>query len=97
LFKYKGDRCAYCGKTVKDIEEEFGVIHGYFDFHHVDASTKAEECDNIIRRRRLSSEILDEMDKCILLCGGCHSILHGQNQTVEICAIVRVRQGNRIT
>jgi hypothetical protein len=96
LFKYKGERCAYCGKTVKEIEEEFGVIRGYFDFHHVDPSTKADIYANMIRRQRLSSEILDEVDKCILVCEGCHTILHGQNQSVEVCAVVIIRHGNRV-
>jgi hypothetical protein len=81
LHKYKGDQCAYCGKTVQEMQDEFIAFGGYFHFNHVDPSTKAENYDNIIRRTRLSSEILDEVDKCVLLCTACHTILHGQGIT----------------
>jgi hypothetical protein len=34
-------------------------------------------------RRRISTEVLDELDKCVLLCSECHGILHGQNGEFE--------------
>src|SRR5437764_111174 len=78
LFPYKGNRCSHCGKTVARLRREYSDIDGYFQFNHTDPKKKAKNYDNIIRRRRISSEVLDEVDKCVLLCVGCHTILHGQ-------------------
>jgi hypothetical protein len=91
LHAYKGEQCAHCGKTVQQMRDEFISFDGYFQFNHVDPSCKAENYDNIIRRTQLSSEILNEVDKCVLLCTGCHTILHAQNITARFCFGVTVR------
>jgi hypothetical protein len=51
--------------------------------HHIDPAKKSPEYDNLIRRK-LSAEQLDEVDKCALLCGNCHDILHSQNITIDV-------------
>ncbi|MSU79693.1 MAG: hypothetical protein EXS16_16595 [Gemmataceae bacterium] len=91
LHEYKGGACAHCGKTIAEMKEEFIMFDGYFDFHHIDPKTKAKNYDNIIRRTRLSSEILEEVDKCVLLCSGRHKILHAQEISRTFWAWVRVR------
>jgi hypothetical protein len=93
LHAYKGSQCAHCGKTVEEVRDEFVVFGGYFEFDHVDPSLKAENYDNLIRRTRLSSEILDEVDKCVMLCKGCHSILHAQNINARFCFFTTAKDG----
>lgn len=82
LYKYKGNTCQYCGTTV---EEKLRAFRSYacFELHHIDPSKKSPEYDNLIRRK-LSSEQLDEVDKCALLCGNCHDTLHGQDLTLPV-------------
>jgi hypothetical protein len=62
LFKYKGDRCAYCGLTVDDMLRRYGVVNKLFQFNHIDPAKKHPDYDNVIQRV-LSFEQLDEIDK----------------------------------
>lgn len=78
LYSYKGNRCANCGSTIKDVAERYGVTNTCFEFHHIDARKKAPNYDNLIRRKKLSAEHLNEVDKCQLLCRNCHGIQQGQ-------------------
>ena len=55
----------------------FGDVRRMFEFHHVDPKEKSTDYKNLIRKK-LCSDQLDELDKCILLCGNCHDILHSQ-------------------
>jgi hypothetical protein len=60
-----GDKCADCGKS-------FPVC--CYDFHHIDPSNKAFEI-----APRLDSKwetILEEAQKCVMLCSNCHRIRH---------------------
>jgi hypothetical protein len=76
--QYKGNKCAYCGQSVLDSLERFGTFHRMYQFNHVDPDKKDPDYDNLIRRT-ISTEQLDELDKCVLLCNQCHGVLHGQN------------------
>ena len=82
LYKYKGDSCEYCGTTVEEMIRKF-QSYARFKLHHIDPAKKSPEYDNLIRRN-LSSEQLDEVDKCALLCGNCHDTLHSQNITLPV-------------
>jgi hypothetical protein len=77
LFKYKGDRCAYCGLTVEEMLNRFGVVNKVFQFNHIDPAKKHPNYNNLIQRI-ISIEQLDELDKCVLLCNNCHDVLHAQ-------------------
>ena len=92
--EYKGGECAHCGKTVKDIEDQYLVVNRYFHFHHV-SDEKAPNYDNLVRRAKLSTEILDEIDKCVLLCTGCHDILHDQAITSNHRYFIRLKDNGR--
>ena len=81
--EYKGNRCCKCNLTVTEVLARFGTISQVFHFNHVDASKKHEQYENVIRRT-MSTEVLDELDKCVLLCSFCHGVLHGQNVTGEM-------------
>ncbi len=77
LYKYKGDCCVCCRTTVQEMVDRYGPVNRMFEFHHVDPKAKHPRYNRVIQRV-LSSEQLDEVDKCVLLCGNCHSILHAQ-------------------
>jgi hypothetical protein len=77
LFKYKGNCCARCEKSVEHMLKRYGVANKLFQFHHIDPAKKHPNYDNLIQRK-LSAEQLDEVDQCVLLCEECHTILHGQ-------------------
>jgi hypothetical protein len=87
LYKYKGDCCAQCGKSVEEILEQFGQFERVFEFNHIDPSNKDPDYDNLIRRV-ISTKQLHEVDKCILLCRNCHGILHAQGITATLCLTV---------
>lgn len=77
LYEYKGNRCAHCGLAVPEMVERYGTVDRMFEFNHVDPAEKHPNYTNLIRRI-LSTEQIDEVDKCILLCRQCHGILHAQ-------------------
>lgn len=61
--EYLGGNCSECGS-----EEEL-------EFHHVDPETKHFTISD--KLSKLSWEnLLVELDKCVLLCGGCHKEVH---------------------
>lgn len=92
LYQYKGDRCVYCRLSVQKMLQRYGTINRMFEFNHVDPTKKHAEYDNLIERV-LSTQQLDEVDKCVLLCRECHGILHAQNITCEL--LVRVKVGKK--
>lgn len=53
-----------------------------FDWHHVDNTTKRYELSSMVRHSE--KEIIEELDKCILLCSNCHRLLHYEEQLNEI-------------
>jgi len=89
LYKYKGDRCYHCRKTVQEMIDRHRTFNRMFEFNHVNPNEKHPDYDNLIRRV-ISSEQLDEVDKCVLLCCDCHAIVHAQNITAEVLVTVRV-------
>ncbi|WP_422931765.1 hypothetical protein [Singulisphaera sp. PoT] len=92
LFKYKGNLCAACGLSVDEMMRKYGVVNKLFQFNHTDPSAKHPEYDKLMQRV-ISSDQLNEVDKCVLLCSGCHIILHGQNISADFT--ITVRMGGR--
>ena len=66
LFKMNNSECKDCKMTHDNIS--------FFDFHHLDPSTKKCEVKSII----CSSwdKVLEEAAKCVMLCPNCHRIRH---------------------
>src|SRR5262245_45230982 len=89
LYEYKGDECARCHLTVQEMVDRFGTVDRMFEFNHVDPAGKHPGYANLIRRS-LSSEQLDEVDKCVLLCRQCHGILHAQGITGRVQFTVKI-------
>ena len=77
IYKYKGNLCASCGKTVQEMMERYQTVNRMFQFHHIDPSAKDQHYKRLMAQR-LSRRQLDEIDKCVLLCTECHAILHAQ-------------------
>jgi len=94
IYRYRGDRCARCGLSVQEMVERYGSFHRLFEFHHVDPSDKHPHYRNLIRRS-ISTEKLDELDKCILLCRQCHGLVHSQFGRAKLA--LTVRAGRRKT
>ena len=92
LYKYRGNRCASCGTTVEDMIKRYGKFSRMFEFHHVNPSKKDGHYERLMRKR-LSRAQLDEVDKCVLLCGQCHAIIHAQDirGTLELSAQIDLR------
>ncbi len=88
LYRYKGDCCAHCDMTVDEMITKYGTFRRVFQFNHIDPSKKSKYYDSLIQRK-LSSEQLDEVDKCVLLCVQCHGILHAQNLNIERVVTLR--------
>ena len=67
LIEYKGGKCEKCGYD-KNIAA--------FDFHHINPEDKDFQLD----ARHLSNtnikKLIQESDKCILLCANCHREIH---------------------
>lgn len=66
--EYKGGACLKCGYS-----KYYGALH----FHHVDPATKTASWVKI----RLWSwdKVLQELDKCVLLCSNCHAEEHSES------------------
>ena len=63
--EHLGDKCVDCGNTYPS---------AVYDFHHL--RDKKECVANMIRYNLKIETILEEVDKCVLLCANCHRIRH---------------------
>lgn len=64
--EYKGGKCIFCGYQ-RDTKA--------LDFHHLDESKKSFG----LSERGLTrswGKILEELDKCVLVCANCHREIH---------------------
>jgi transposase len=62
----KGGSCQVC---------KFDEYEGALEFHHVDPATKDDKLSKMTRSK-LSKEIIDEINKCVLVCSVCHKMIH---------------------
>ncbi|WP_297894736.1 hypothetical protein [Shewanella sp.] len=92
LYKYRGDRCSHCGKSVNEMVARYGTFNRMFEFHHADPGTKHVEYQALMKRA-ISTEQIEEVDKCMLLCRDCHGIVHSQNieGSIEIQSTINGR------
>ena len=67
IFNYIGDKCVKCGNNDRRV----------LCFHHVDPNQKKFE---ISAKLSMDFSLLTiELNKCIVLCENCHSIVHAEN------------------
>lgn len=71
LIELKGGKCIKCG---------YDKCYGALTFHHRDPSIKELRLDIRGLSNRSWNKILDEMNKCDLVCFNCHMEIHyGKN------------------
>lgn len=46
------------------------------DFHHIDPTQKTRTVSQMVNRGCSEKRLLEEIDKCIVLCANCHRKLH---------------------
>lgn len=64
----KGGCCQSCG-----YDKYYGALH----FHHLNPNEKDADWTKL--RRRSWHKVVEELDKCVLLCANCHAETHRQN------------------
>lgn len=73
---YMGGRCSECGfEVTKD-------TIAAFDFHHIDPSEKEYTPSDMLMLNK--EKVLNELDKCLLLCSNCHRILHHRQYRAKL-------------
>lgn len=64
--KIKGGKCEDCG----------GIFHQcQYDFHHLNPDEKEYNLGNILKRKDFN-KVIEELNKCVLLCSNCHRMRH---------------------
>jgi 5-methylcytosine-specific restriction endonuclease McrA len=85
--EYKGGRCERCG---------YGRCIEALEFHHVNSAAKDF---NVSQRgyTRSWKRVVEELDKCMMLCANCHREIHAELAASGSNARVRsgLSQGNR--
>lgn len=74
LIEYKGGKCEICGynKNIAALE-----------FHHIDSSTKCFNIDGRLLANKKMDELIEEVNKCMLLCSNCHKEVHHENHDIQ--------------
>ena len=67
LYDIHGNKCADCAVTDKP--------YGFFDFHHLDPSKKEGSISALLSSASMD-KVLNELDKCVMLCPSCHRLRH---------------------
>lgn len=82
LIEKRGGKCEVCGyaKNISALE-----------FHHIDSNTKESKLDARVLSNRNFDFILNEFEKCMLLCTNCHKELHNPELSLE--NVKRILQG----
>jgi len=66
LVRLSGSRCQECHRSYESV---------CYDFHHITPTNKLFNLSgsNLVRSW---SSIINELDKCIMLCSNCHRVIH---------------------
>jgi len=67
LYESRGNKCEKCGIQNDTL--------GFYDFHHKEPANKRFSIGHAIGRVK-KAEILNEVDKCLMLCPNCHRLEH---------------------
>lgn len=70
LIEAKGGKCEICG-----YDKNIAAL----DFHHLEPSNKAFELDARHLSNTTINKLLEEADKCILVCANCHREIHNKH------------------
>lgn len=75
LVQLKGGKCSICGYR-KNLSA--------LVFHHADADKKEFKLDMRSLSNRTLTEVMSEVDKCILVCANCHAEIHNANLNLDL-------------
>ena len=50
-------------------------------WHHRDPSLKLDKINNVIRHYKSCKKLMEELEKCQVLCRACHDEIHSQEKT----------------
>ena len=67
IIESKGGKCERCG-----YDENIAAL----EFHHLDPSKKSFQMDSRHLSNTTIEKLLEEADKCILVCANCHREIH---------------------
>lgn len=70
LIRIKGNKCEQCG---------YDRNYAALEFHHKTPSKKTFPLDLRALLNRKWAMIVDEVEKCVLLCSNCHAEIHNPN------------------
>lgn len=66
--------------------EKCGENHpATLDFHHIETKEKEYSISQMFRDTVGKEKILEEINKCIILCSNCHRKLHWEEKNVLTC------------
>ena len=68
MVDYKGGKCQKCG---------YNKYIGALEFHHLNPEEKDFNLSEL-KIHSFNQVIIDELDKCILVCSNCHREIHGE-------------------
>jgi hypothetical protein len=74
LIKSAGGHCSICG---------YHTNLAALVFHHTDSSVKDFKLDMRSLSNRKLEPVLEEIDKCILVCANCHAELHNPHLNLD--------------
>ena len=74
LVRIFGGKCNKCGYSAN-----LAALH----FHHLDSTTKHFKLDARILSNKKWESIVEEAEKCILLCSNCHAEEHNPELSAE--------------
>lgn len=66
--EYMGGKCQQCGNIYPDC---------CYDFHHKNPTESNDVPSTILHRSW--KRIIEELNKCIMVCSNCHRIIHSQD------------------
>jgi predicted HNH restriction endonuclease len=74
LIRAAGGRCSVCG-----YDRNLAALV----FHHTDSEEKDFKLDMRALSNRTMESVLEELDKCILVCQNCHAELHNPHLDLD--------------
>lgn len=77
LIKLHGGKCVKCGYDKSELTAAF-------DFHHRDPATKSFNIHKAIEHGKSWIDVLNEAEKCDLLCAICHRLEHFSKPDIDI-------------
>jgi hypothetical protein len=65
--EYKGGKCSIC---------KYNKCLAALEFHHLNPYDKDEDLGSLTKQGKSFENLIEELDKCILVCANCHREIH---------------------